>query len=87
MLQGNTQLVKPSIKLMSADEFVRACQQQENGFMYLLYSKPMVGDDIAGSFQDQSQELTSSQHQLKTLLDSYTDIFQPPEGLPPMSIL
>ena len=82
-LQGNTQLLKPSLQQMSAKEFVRSCQRQQHGLMYVIYATSRSESNNSEKNTTESSGNSEVTGQLQQLLQEYKDIFQPPEGLPP----
>lgn len=38
VLKGNSKRGKPLLQQMSVDAFIRSCQREEHGFLYLLYA-------------------------------------------------
>lgn len=85
-LKGNTAPTKPRLQEMSAKEFVRSCERQENGFLYVLFANP-VGETTevleGARSKAELRTFSSVDEQLQHLLKNYEDIFQQPEGLPP----
>lgn len=82
-LQGKAHGGKPRLQQMSAKAFVRSCQRQGNGFLYVFNhtTQPQVSE-----MKDVGREptkLAKEQVQLQSLLQEYEDIFKPPVGLPP----
>lgn len=82
-LQVDLQVDKPTLQLMSAEEFVKSFQQQEHGFMYLLYAVQGNEEGKPSSDNKVIPEDSELKKRLQQLLDSYEDLSQTPVELPP----
>ncbi|XP_074379422.1 uncharacterized protein LOC141720727 isoform X1 [Apium graveolens] len=78
-LEGNKQGLKPVLHEMSVAAFVRSCQRQENGFIYLLYQVPETEKGA-----EATAVASTCQAALAKLLQQFEDIFKAPTGLPPI---
>lgn len=82
-LQGTSQPVKPRIQQMSAKAFVRSCQRQGNGFLFLV-NQVQQPTGTCYSLEEKDAIVKSGvEEQLQQLLQNYEDIFKTPVGLPP----
>ncbi|XP_017241605.1 uncharacterized protein LOC135152094 [Daucus carota subsp. sativus] len=84
VLQGNQGSDKPRLHQMTADQFVRSCQRQEHGLLFILdvVHQP-AGSLLSLQSDDGNNNSEGNKKQLHNLLEEYSDIFKAPEGLPP----
>lgn len=83
ILQGNSQSLKPRIQQMTAKAFIKSCQRQGNGFLYLINEVCQPTGALNSLQELNTTEALDKPKQLQALLHEYEDIFQPPTGLPP----
>ena len=82
VLQGNSQPLKPRIQQMTAKAFVRSCQRQGHGFLYMI-NEVCQAPGLLHSAQGLSADGRAENEELPNLLLEYEDIFKAPTGLPP----
>lgn len=77
-LQGNSQPSKPTLQQMTAKQYVRSCQRQGHGFIYLIQSTTKADQGTVQARERTIQE----QCNLNSLIQKYEDFFSTPVGLP-----
>ena len=82
-LQGNDKSTKPQLQQMSAVEFVRSCERQEHGFLYVLFAEPQPQETGMEESATEAVTTPAQKEKLKQLLSEYEDIFKQPDQLPP----
>nr|XP_017233486.1 PREDICTED: uncharacterized protein LOC108207560 [Daucus carota subsp. sativus] len=84
VLQGNQGSDKPRLHQMTADQFVKSCERQEHGLLFILdvVHQP-AGSLLSLQSEEGNNKSEGNKEQLHHLLQEYSDIFKAPEGLPP----
>nr|XP_017226343.1 PREDICTED: uncharacterized protein LOC108202460 [Daucus carota subsp. sativus] len=77
VLQGNSQPLKPRIQQMTAKAFVRSCQRQGHGFLYMI-NEVCQAPGLLHSAQGLSADGSAENEELPNLLLEYEDIFKAP---------
>lgn len=82
-LKGNLQSSRPRVQQMSARAFIRSCQRQGNGFLYLVNALPITQGSINSIKEEAVLSDAEIKGHLQQLLEEDENIFKPPVGLPP----
>lgn len=82
-LQGNQKPGKPRLQQMTVAQFVRSCQRQEHGLMFLLDVVEKPTGSLLSQQMIEGAEMSKECIKFQGLLEEYDDIFQTPTGLPP----